>query len=145
MQAGWRQEGLAVSSTVFFFKQLSVYFSSVGYALQHRVLRGCRPAGRDRFSIHAGTSCPLEMENGGKWSGGRLSQYDRSGNDETSFAEFRCCSRHDQISTFRRTETGSTREIRRRYADVLEICRTGASDAGECKECSFNPYSLRCR
>jgi len=37
---------------------------------------------------------------------------ERSGNAETSFAEFRCCSRHGQISTFRRTETGSAREIR---------------------------------
>ena len=44
---------------------------------------------------------------------------DRSGNAETSFPEFRCCSRHGQISTFRRTETGSATEIRRRYADVL--------------------------
>ena len=45
---------------------------------------------------------------------------DRSDNAET-LAEFRCCSRHSQISTFRRrTETGSAREIR--YADVLEIC-----------------------
>jgi len=25
----------------------------------------------------------------------------------TSLAEFRCCSRHSQLSTFRRTETGS--------------------------------------
>ena len=40
---------------VFFFNQLSVYFSSVGYALQHKVLRGCRPAGRAGFSIHAET------------------------------------------------------------------------------------------
>jgi len=45
------------------------------------------------------------------------------------FAEFRCCSRHDQISTFRRTETGLAREIRRRDADMLEmicgICASG--------------------
>ena len=35
-------------------------------------------------------------------------------NAETSFAEFRRCFRHvDQISTFHRTEMGSTREIRR--------------------------------
>jgi len=46
---------------------------------------------------------------------------DRSGNAETSFVEFRCCSQHDQISTFCRTETGSAREIRPRCADVLEI------------------------
>jgi len=39
----------------------------------------------------------------------------RSGNAETSFAEFRCCSRHDQICTFRRTETDSAGEIRRWY------------------------------
>ena len=45
---------------------------------------------------------------------------DRSDNAET-LAEFRCCSRHSQISTFRRTETGSTREIRRQYAHVLEM------------------------
>ena len=62
---------------------------------------------------------------------------DRSGSDETSFIEFRCCSRHGQISTFRRTETGSAREIRRRYADVLETCRTGTSDTVECKKCRF--------
>ena len=53
---------------------------------------------------------------------------DRSDNDETSFVEFRCCSRHGQISTFRRTETGSAREIRRRYADVLETCQTDTPD-----------------
>jgi len=45
---------------------------------------------------------------------------DRSGNAETSLAEFHCCSQHGQISTFNRTETGSAREIRRRDADVLK-------------------------
>ena len=65
-----------------------------------------------------------------------------SDNAETSFAEFRCCSRHDHISTFRRTETGLAREIRRRYADVLEICGTGVSDTVRCKECNFKLYLL---
>jgi len=52
---------------------------------------------------------------------------------ETSFAEFRCCSRHGKISTFRRTKTGLAREIRRRYAVVLQICRTGVSDTVKCR------------
>ena len=42
--------------------------------------------------------------------------------------------RHCQISTFRRTETGSAREIRRRCAHVLETWGTGTSDTVECKE-----------
>jgi len=66
---------------------------------------------------------------------------DRSGSGETSFAEFRCCSGHGQISTFRRTETGSAREIHRRYADVLEICGTGTADTVKCKEWNFKLYS----
>jgi len=45
---------------------------------------------------------------------------DRSGNAETSFAEFRGYSRYGRISTFHRTETGSAREIRRRY--VTSVC-----------------------
>ena len=49
---------------------------------------------------------------------------DQRSNTKTSFAEFRCSSQHGQISTFRRTETGSASEIRRRYADVLEVCST---------------------
>ena len=68
---------------------------------------------------------------------------DRSGTAETSFAEFRCCFQHDQISTFRRAETSSAREIRCLYADVLEIWRTDISDTVRCKECNFNLYSLR--
>jgi len=51
------------------------------------------------------------MEDERKWSRTTV-QDDRSGNAETSFAEIRGCSRHGQISTFRRTETGSAREIR---------------------------------
>jgi len=68
---------------------------------------------------------------------------DWSGNAETLFAEFRCCSQHDQISTFHRTETGSAKKIRRRYADMLEICGTGASDTVQCKKCNFKLYLLR--
>jgi len=50
-----------------------------------------------------------------------------------------------QISTFCRKETGSATEIQRRYADVLEICRTGTSDTAECKKCNFKLYPLRYR
>ena len=53
---------------------------------------------------------------------------DRSSNEKTSLAAFRRCSRHSQISTFRRTETGSATESRRRYTDVLDVCRTSSSD-----------------
>jgi len=70
---------------------------------------------------------------------------DWSGNDETSFAEFHCCSRHDQISTFNRTETGSVRQTHHWYADVLVICTTGISDTAKCNECNFKLYSLRYR
>ena len=63
---------------------------------------------------------------------------DRNGNADTSFAEFHCCSRHGQISTFRTTETGSAREIRRRYANVMEICATGTSDTVKCRESIYN-------
>jgi len=47
-------------------------------------------------------NCSLEIEDERKWLG-RLLQMTVA---ETSCAEFRCCSRHDQVSTFRRTETG---------------------------------------
>ena len=37
------------------------------------------------------------------------------------------------------------REVRYRYADVLEICRAGTSDTVKCKECNLQLYSLRDR
>jgi len=82
-----------------------VQFSWVRYTLQQNVLGGCRPAGRG-FNPHRNS--PLEMVR-------KTVPDDRSGNAENSFAEFRCCSRHGQIITLRRTETGSARQIRRRY------------------------------
>ena len=51
---------------------------------------------------------------------------ERSDNAETSFAEFRRCSWHDQISTFRRTETGSTREIHRASLKAFCIIKVNA-------------------
>ena len=42
-----------------------------------------------------------------------------------------CCSRHGQISRFRRTKTYSDRESRRQYADVLDMCGSGTSDSVE--------------
>jgi len=50
-----------------------------------------------------------------------------------------------RISTYCRTETSSAREIRRRNADVLQICRTGASDTVKYKKRSFKLYSLKHR
>jgi len=43
---------------------------------------------------------------------------DRRGNAETSFVEFRCCSRHDQISTFRRTRSARPQ----RFAVGMRTC-----------------------
>jgi len=71
---------------------------------------------------------------------------DRSGNAETSFAEFRCCTPHGQISTFRRKETDwAMRYSPSEYRRAGRICGTGTSDAAECKECNFKLYSLRYR
>ena len=76
-----------------------------------------------RFSEVVGLLEKVEFQSTPKLSfggGGRTQMFRktlpgyRSGNTEISFAEFRCCSRHGQISTFHRTETGSAREIRRR-------------------------------
>jgi len=55
---------------------------------------------------------------------------DRSRDVEAPFAEFRGCRQHDQVTASCRVETGTTAEIRRRYADVLET-RTGTSDTAE--------------
>jgi len=70
---------------------------------------------------------------------------DRSGNAETLFAEFYCCSWHGQISTLCRTETVSARQIWRQYADVLEIWGTDTSDTFKCKQCNPKLSSLRHR
>jgi len=62
---------------------------------------------------------------------------DRSGNAETLFAKFRCCSRHGQMSTFCRVETSSAREIHRQYADVPETSGTSTLDTLKSKDCNF--------
>jgi len=85
---------------------------------------------------------PINVRNAGdvfwRWRTSATVPDDRSGNAETSFAEFRGCSRYGQISMFCRTETGSAREIRRRYADVQGICGTGTA---ACKECNFKLFA----
>ena len=83
-------------------------------SVEHRLVTG-----RKRRVFNPRRKCPLETEDERRCSG-RLFQLtvpaDLSGNAETSFVEFCCCSQRSQISTFNRTETGSAREIRRRYA-----------------------------
>jgi len=73
------------------------------------------------ISIHYGPAGRSGFQSTPKLSfgdGGRAQMFrktvpdDRSGNAETSSAGFRCCSLHDQISTFHRTETALVRKIR---------------------------------
>ena len=66
----------------------------------------------------------------------------RSENAETSFAEFRCCSRHDQIP--QNGDRLGQRDSQSVCIDVLEIRGIGTSDTDKRKECSFK-YSLRHR
>ena len=53
------------------------------------------------------------------------------------------CPKHGQVTAFRRAETSTAAEIRRRYADVLEVCWTGASsDTDEREKCDAELYEL---
>ena len=70
---------------------------------------------------------------------------DRSRDVEAAFAEFRGCRQHDQVTASCRAETGTTAEIRRRYADVLETRTCASSDTAEREKCNLELYSLRHR
>jgi len=52
---------------------------------------------------------------------------------------------HVQVTAFCRAETGTTAEIRRRYADVLETRTCASSDTAEREKCNLELYSLRHR
>jgi len=67
----------------------------------------------------------------------------QSHNVEAPFEEFRGCPQHGQVTASSRAETGMAAEIRRRYADMLEVCRTGALDTDELENCNLELYLLR--
>ena len=53
---------------------------------------------------------------------------DRSCHVEVTFAEFRGCPQHGQVTVSCIAETTTAAEIRRQYADMQEVCRTGISN-----------------